>query len=757
AGGATAAREPLAPLAAPVLDDLLARSAPPHADRHQLARIAELSAGNPLFALELLRALPRPAAGPHRGATGAIRGATGAIRGAAAAVDGAPAEFPPTLRDLVAARLAGVAPAVEEVLLAAAALASPTLPTLTAALGVQAPDLVARAVAAGLLTRDGVRLSFTHPLLAEGVLARAPAGRRRAIHRRLAAVVDDVEDRARQLALGAVLPDALPALEQAAERTRGRGAPAAAAELLELALELGGDPRMRVAAAGHRLDAGDLARAETLLRVAVASPLDDGTRARALLLLAELRSRDNSFEEALALLDPAGAAAAPDSPQQVEVAIQRSWVQYQRDERAASGAAAHAAVALAERCGDDHLLATALGAAALVDFALGRGVDEPALRRALQLDDPARRTPLIYRAPLTVAFTLVHSGRLDEAAPLYAQLARELRERGEEHDLAWLLTRQSWLECWRGRLAVAERMVAESERRMALLDSDAGRLLALTARAQVDAFAGCEASARAAAEEALTLARAIDWVGAAAWQQSTLGALELSAGNSEAAAERLAPFAARALARGLPEPAADGVLVHGDAAEALILTGRVAEAEPLVALLEARGAALDRVWAIAVGARCRALIAASEGDLATAEAALERALAAHARLSMPIERGRTLLVLGRVQRRGRRRGAARATHTRASELFEGAGARMWAAQAREELAALGLTAAAPGQLTASEERVARLAAAGLTNRQVADRLQISRKTVEAHLGRAYRKLDVHSRAELGARVAAGEL
>ncbi len=124
---------------------------------------------------------------------------------------------------------------------------------------------------------------------------------------------------------------------------------------------------------------------------------------------------------------------------------------------------------------------------------------------------------------------------------------------------------------------------------------------------------------------------------------------------------------------------------------------------------------------------------------------------------MPIERGRTLLALGRVQRRGRRRNAARGSHTRALELFEAAGARLWAAQAREELDALGLHAVAPGRLTASEERVVRLAAAGLTNRQVADRLQISRKTVESHLSRAYRKLDVHSRAELGARVAAGEL
>ncbi len=279
---------------------------------------------------------------------------------------------------------------------------------------------------------------------------------------------------------------------------------------------------------------------------------------------------------------------------------------------------------------------------------------------------------------------------------------------------------------------------------MALLDSDAGRLLALTARAQVDAFAGREASARAAAEEALALARATDWVGAAAWQQTTLGALELSAGRGEAAAERLAPFAAQAVARGLPEPAADGVLVHGDAAEALILTGRVAEAEPLVALLEERGAALDRVWAIAVGARCRALIAAADSDLDGAEAALARALAAHARLPMPVEHGRTLLALGRVQRRGRRRADARASHTRALELFEAAGARLWAAQAREELDALGLRAAAPGCLTASEERVARLAAGrpdqSPGRRPAADQQEDGRGAPRARLPQARRPL-----------------
>ena len=83
------------------------------------------------------------------------------------------------------------------------------------------------------------------------------------------------------------------------------------------------------------------------------------------------------------------------------------------------------------------------------------------------------------------------------------------------------------------------------------------------------------------------------------------------------------------------------------------------------------------------------------------------------------------------------------------------GSPLWADQVRSELGALGLRAGPTDSLTASEERVARLAASGLTNRQIASSLQISPKTVEAHLARAYRKLDVRNRAELGARMGRG--
>jgi DNA-binding CsgD family transcriptional regulator len=123
---------------------------------------------------------------------------------------------------------------------------------------------------------------------------------------------------------------------------------------------------------------------------------------------------------------------------------------------------------------------------------------------------------------------------------------------------------------------------------------------------------------------------------------------------------------------------------------------------------------------------------------------------------MPIEHARTLLALGRLQRRVRERRAAKRTLEQALAIFDEVGSPLWAAQAQSELASIGLRAGPPDSLTGSEERVARLAASGLTNRQIASSLQISPKTVETHLARAYRKLDIRSRAELGARMAGGE-
>ena len=132
-------------------------------------------------------------------------------------------------------------------------------------------------------------------------------------------------------------------------------------------------------------------------------------------------------------------------------------------------------------------------------------------------------------------------------------------------------------------------------------------------------------------------------------------------------------------------------------------------------------------------------------------------MAEHERLPMPFERARTQLMLGQLQRRHGHRDAATTTLREALAAFEHHG---YPAVGRSGQRRIGphrrWSAAAPVALTVSEQRVAELAASGMTNRDVAAALFISPKTVEANLARIYRKLGIHSRAELGRLMARSE-
>ena len=159
---------------------------------------------------------------------------------------------------------------------------------------------------------------------------------------------------------------------------------------------------------------------------------------------------------------------------------------------------------------------------------------------------------------------------------------------------------------------------------------------------------------------------------------------------------------------------------------------------------------------MATGARCRGLVCSARGDLDGAAESLESALVEHERLPIPFELGRTLLVTGQVHRRRNERRLAKDALTRSVTVFEELGSPLWAEKARAEIRRLGLRKGAPDELTPTEQTVASLAASGLRNREIAERIFVSPKTVEANLSRVYRKLGIHSRAELGARMAERE-
>ena len=721
----------LGPLDAGELAGLLSGGGGRVLERQALARVHEASGGNPLYALELARALPE-----------------GAPPSAALAL-------PASLEEAVAARVAGLDADVEEALLAVALLASPTIELIERALGTEAADRLDDAERRGMIELEGPRVRFAHPLLAGGVYGRATSGQRRAMHRRLAGAVSGVaglEERARHLAY-AGMPEALAALDQAARHLCARGAPAAAAELLELAIERGGGGQIRMRAARHHNDAGDPRRARTLLEEAIGQVTPGEDRARAMLLLAEVHSKVDSLPAAREQLERARSEAGADERLRVAIDLRLAFTLFNLGTPADAMAPARAALERAQGIGDPGLLGEALATAVMTDYCFGLGLDEERLASARELEGADLLPDVELQPALIAGFLFVWAGRFDEARSALLAVAAGSAERGLEQSLAWVAFPRVWLECWAGDLAGASALAAEGTERLRLLGTTVGSALALLTRAMVDAHAGRADEARRACTEASELFERAAWRGALGWVAMTLGSLELSVGDLEAAAAALAPLVAIQVGGGMPEPTAGGLLIGGDAAEALAATGRIEEAEAIVALLERRGAALDRAWAIAVGARCRGILLAAGGDVAGAEAALERALVAHERLPMPIERGRSLLVLGRIRRRLRKRRAAKAALEEALATFEAAGAARWAEQAAAEIAAIGLRPRSTDTLTPAEERVARLAASGMTNQQVAAVLVVSAKTVEAHLGRAYRKLGIRTRAELGAQMA----
>jgi DNA-binding NarL/FixJ family response regulator len=134
---------------------------------------------------------------------------------------------------------------------------------------------------------------------------------------------------------------------------------------------------------------------------------------------------------------------------------------------------------------------------------------------------------------------------------------------------------------------------------------------------------------------------------------------------------------------------------------------------------------------------------------------MDRALEQHARIEQPLETARTWLARGVVLRRLRRRREAAEALDQAMAIASTLGARLWVARARQERERLSGGRPGPHGLTPTQERVARLAAVGRTDREIARELGLSPKTVEHHLSRIYRRLEVRSRTELAARLATG--
>lgn len=706
--------------------------------RRALTRIAQAAGGNPFFAVEIARSLPQ-----------------GASPGLAVL------PLPDSLRALAGARIAALPTRARDALLPAAALRSPTVELVAAGMGETAAGsrrALEQAAAAGVVELEDSRVRFSHPLFAAAVYSSAMPGERRQVHRRVARLLADSEERAWHLALAAEGADAQLAgvLDAAAEHARARGAPETAAELAGRALRLTPPDRVpelqrrSIQTAEYEFHAGELARARALLEAVLERAPPGRVRADTLRLLGEILYHQQSFPEAARLFEQALEQAGGDAALAAVLELHLAYAANAAGDVAGAEPHARRALTLAERLGDLPCLAEALAVSAMVDYLLGRGLDEARVERALELEDEQRQTTVEIRPSLIAGLLMLYEGRLQRACQLLGGLRQRILDRGEESDLPFVSGSLGWAECWRGDLAAATAYADEALDSVSRIGMDAMRCAALALASVPAAYAGDADAARNRASQTLALAAATGYEIGSIWARWALAVLALSQGDPRAADAALAPLTALVEREGLAEPVR--AMFLADAIEALVALGQLDRAQQLIAMLEQAATRLGRGWALAQAARCRALLLAARGDLDAASPAAGAAITLGEALELRLELARTLLAAGQIERRARRKRAARELLERALGIFEAVGAGLWASRARRELErAAGRSA--PGTLTASEQRVARLAACGLTNRQVAAQLFMSPKTVEANLVRVYRKLGIRSRAELGSRLA----
>jgi DNA-binding CsgD family transcriptional regulator/tetratricopeptide (TPR) repeat protein len=697
--------------------------------RRILNQVFDATHGNPLLALEAgrtLRARETRAVGPDMPIAGLADNPFGA-------------------------RVAGLAQPARRALLATALGGHMPMHALEA---VADPLAVEDLVADGLLIADGGRVRPTHPLLAMAARRLSSAAERRALHLDLAASAGDETLRARHLALAAAGRDAGLAgiIAKAAAAALRRGAVHDAVDLAEHALRLtppaaGEYPDRLLAVAEYLVTAGEPPRARALLAPRTGDLPAGSARARAHLLLGEagnIAEHEHHLDRALA------EAGAEPALQATALATKSTLLSSVRVERIRE-AEAYALQACGLAPGGEG----PEGRHALVALAWAR------ILRGLPVAEQGGPVPRalefagLYEGSLDrpAGVRLAFRGEIGAARAVFHRLRALADERGEGRFLATVQIQICELELRAGEVTECVRLLDRWDECAAMEDTEAIR-------------ARCQALLAAVAgvpEEAERLAAALDRMAAALpdgdlrWDQleasRARGVAALLADRPEDAAGALSAVWEHTRREGVDDPGA--FPAAPDLIEALVRLGRTGEAAAVARRLRGLARRQRHPWGLATAERCAAAIALAARYDEDSAGRLAAAAATLGELGLGFDRARSLLWLGQMARRARKRAAARRYLEAAAAAFDGLGCAGWAGQARMDLARLGTgRPVRAGELTAAEKRVAGLAASGLSNKQIARRLFIAVHTVEVHLAHAYAKLGIRSRAQLAGRLAA---
>jgi DNA-binding CsgD family transcriptional regulator len=718
---------------------LLESVLPAPVDDRVLQRIVAETRGNPLALLEVPRGLtPAQLAGGF----------------------GFPAAMPlsASIEQGYARQLATLPDDARRLLLVAAAdpVGDPAL-VWRAAERLGIPEAAAQTVESEDLLALSPRVVFRHPLVRSAIYGAAGLNEQRKVHQALAAATDpevDPDRRAWHRARAASAPDEEVAgeLERSAARAQGRGGFAAAAEFLVRAVALTPGPSRRaqraLAAAQAKFQAGALDETVGLLSIAESgTAVDEHLRAHVRLLRAQITFASTRGSHAPALLLNAARELERIDPRLARA----TYLEALSAARFAGplagdadlvkvGQAALAGAPLPPVPRPSDLLLHGLAVQVTKGYAAGA----PPLKVALRAFD--RETALAPEEARWLSLALWAAADLWDDGTWRRLATRELeraRKLGALTAIPLVLSMLSYIHATSGELAAAEALLDEIRAASDATGTPAqpyqGMWIAALRGRQTDTRDRIQAARDEAASRAEGYATFVT--------EHVTAVLYNSLGQYNDAVAALRRQAVDPSHRdSSPRPMAELI-------EAAVRAGEPELAQLALGQLAETTSAAGTDWALGIEARSRALLIDGEA----AESLYREAIDRLGRTSIRLQLSRAHLLYGEWLRRERRRLDARGHLRTAHELFREFGAEAFAERARVELEATGeyarkRTVDTLDQLTPREAQIARLAAQGETNREIAARLFISASTVEYHLRKAFRKLDIKSRTQLAQRL-----